>query len=458
MKESRLITLLNTFSHIDWKQFMEFAQSKYNADSDYYKLVKYLKKQNDLIDVRLRDADYLHQKIKSKLDARSFKNVISKLCTYIEDYMIWAEIESNQIEKNIYKLKVFAKRGLSKRYNKLSEDIANTNTETSLWGTFLNFIQNHYSYHYDMFVSKDSGYTEFKNAYDALEDFTVEMRYFYSIEMKNRQRVLNEDWSQYVNPIENLNKKTSDINGVIKLITEMTILRNQDSFEQLYSQFMAPNNWSLEVKNTVMIHLLSYLNHLTKKGQLQYTEKLLNLYIFGIESRILFPNSRIPTRRFFNILNVACGGRRPELALSFIEKYYTSVKNSKPEEVYILALAQIDFYNKDYRKVAIALNKIRFKDFDMEFKARWLKLCCQYEEEKNNHAFLEGEIQTFKNFVKRNQTKLDSSTVLGANALVRMIKLLMKKVDQKSAIQKMKAEQYIVSREWISQKIHEDLK
>ena len=453
MKENKLGTYLNSFSNLDWAGYHKFSKFLYDENSDYQLVINHIKKYKHRKDPLEMDAEYLRKKIRPNAKKQVFANVVSRLCKHVEQYMVWAEVEEDQMMKDTLLLQALGKRGLSNQFFQQKGRAHSKRKElpTGLWHYYHDFMENYLLYFNNMTPDIKESKMVLKNAFEDLTNFSSNMNHDLTLEMQNRSVLLNED---YLDQLTRFGTQKKDLGEFTELI-DITIKLKKEKSEESYSYLrekVKDSKLSREMRYTILIHLMSHLYHHIIKGNLNVKTNLLELQKYGIENGILFPNGKIPLLRFTNILTTACALEEYDWAYDFVDKYSQLVVHTDISETKTLGNAQIEFSKNNFEKVVSLLINTKFRTFDFEIKAKWLLLCSNYELNIDNYSIIESYVKSFQYFIKKNRQK---STELGFLSIKNSSKFILeiaKLKDIGNVIERIKTEKNLLHRKWLLQK------
>jgi len=455
MQEPKAITYLKTFSDRDWKAYSSYAKSLYETTSSQAQVISYYKKKKRSLSKPDWDKAKLLDSIKPNLTAHALSNVLVKLSITIEDYFIHRESRSNELYKKALLLKSYAKRGLKNEFDKLKPSLQEfeKSKPISLWDEFYNLEIEHLSYYENMTDSVEESKAVLEKVFSLINTFYENLVSFYKVELVNREVSINEDWSEVKTKIKAINDK-NHVTEICQKLMSLKEYREEDDYRYLRKYIDSEKHvFSKDINYAILIHLTSYLNHQIKLGRTNLSRELLELYKAGIDSGLLIVNGRIPTRRFYNILNLACGNDAYDWAEEFVEKYAILVDANIEIETKLLAKAEINFKKGNYEAVIEELVSTKYKNFDQELKARWLLICSEFELNRDNILFIEDRVRSMSYYLKRNEKNMDTFSYEGIRNLCKFLLKLTKPFDSKQLQIEISKTKYLVYRQWLLSKL-----
>ncbi|MGK0316179.1 MAG: hypothetical protein ACI86M_002412 [Saprospiraceae bacterium] len=453
MQSPKVISYLRTFSDNDWKSYVSYAKSVYNASSSQAQVISYYKTNKSRLSKPDWDRLKLLNSIKPSLTPHALSNVLVKLTTAIEGYFVYSEVQSNEFQSRNLLMQSYAKRGLKKDFFKLKDDMNNSINEApiSLWDDFYKLQIEHLTYFENMTNTVTDSRIILEGAIFSINNFYDKLASFYELELVNREITIKEDWSEENSKLKP-HHSTDEISEICTRLISLKRETDQENYDYL-KRILENDNFSRGIKYAVLIHLTSYLNHQIKIGDLHLSNELLNLYKRGIDSGLLINNGKIPSRRFYNILNLACGSGAFDWAEDFVENHAQLVDSSSEEETKILAKSEINFKKGNYDFVIDKLVTIKYRNFDHELKARWLLICSEFELNRDNIPFIEDRVRSMNYYLMRNEKNMDVFAFEGVKNLCKFLVKLAKPNDPAMLENEIIETEYLVYRGWLLSKL-----
>jgi len=453
MKENKLGTYLTSFTEDDWSGFQNFSKSKYSEKSHCQAIINYIKKRKNRLDPTYMNTEFLREKISPTTKKAVFANAVSRLCKYIEEYMIHTEVENDNMMKDTLLLQALGKRGLSTQFhkNKKKAKERRDNMPAGLWNNYHGFMAEYFMYFCNMTSDISVSKVILQNAHAEIHKFHQVVKSYLIVESHNRSILLNENWDQLINQ-SNLPHFDNCIQKEVFLaLMNLKEKRELSSFNILKNKLFN-ENLSHDLKYTILIHLTSFINGQKVRGEIESGKEILNLYQFGLENNILFPNGLIPLVRYVNIIGVACDMNEFNWATNFINTYSYIVTAKNTEEILVLGQTMIEFSKGNYSKVINRLRQVRYKDFEIEARARWYLLSSYYEINKNDPSVMESHITAYLYLLNKSKEKTTKLTILGLSKSVKYLSYISKNNFTDTLLSKIKSEKTLYFRKWLYQK------
>lgn len=459
MKQNKLGTYISTFTEEDWASFHKFSKSIFTYNSDFQLIINYIKKHKARFNPTFIDAEFLRKKIRPQASKQVFANVISNLCKHIEQYFIWAEVESDTMMRDTLLLQAIGKRGLNEQFHKLKKKSKEKRDKlpVGLWHNYHDFMSEYLLYYCNMLSDNHDTKIALQETYREIKAFSSTIIGYLNLEMSNRSVVLKEDWEENLNEIARNYSGQYALKPTIDHLTQMKVHKSVDSFNYLLKAVENPM-LSVELRYTIIVHLRSFITHKTIKGDNSYNSILMELQKYGLAKNILFPSGRIPIPSFINIVNRACAMKEYLWAEEFIEKFSANVQNTNIKATKTLGKAQIESSKKNYSLVLQLLANTKYKNFEQEIRAKWLILSSNYELNKDNFEIIENNIINFKNFISRNKNRTTQLAVLSLLNTSKYLLYIAKGINLESVKNKILTEKNLFFRKWLLNKINDKIK
>lgn len=150
MKDSKLLSLLNTFTEQEFRQFEKFIDSPYyNKGRDLLPFFKVLKSFYPHFENRDLNSKYIFQKLfpEKKYDGVRSENLIRTLSSHLfrvcKEYLVIIELESDKVKKKYLLLNQLRKKNLYKEFDREYSEVTEDNFELSGKGSVGYFTDNY---------------------------------------------------------------------------------------------------------------------------------------------------------------------------------------------------------------------------------------------------------------------------------------------------------------------------
>ncbi len=190
-------------------------------------------------------------------------------------------------------------------------------------------------------------------------------------------------------------------------------------------------------------------------GHNDFFEELFDLYVQGLQKRVLLLNGEINERNFKNIITTALRTKKYEWTFEFINEYRYQLNKSVRENAYNYNLANYFFHTNQYDKTLRNLQKVQLGDLFYGLDARSLMLKCYFELDEKE-AFLNTYF-SFRVFVQRRKNVSVQHRRNYLNFLSIAKKLMNLRARDKKAIQNLQTEikisKALADKSWLEEKL-----
>jgi hypothetical protein len=407
MKENKLGTLLSSFKNEDWGAYHKFSKSKYSDDTDFQRVMTYIKKHKSRLDPKKMDAEGLRKKIRPTADPLVFANVISQLCKHIEAYFVWAEVMDDPMMEDTLLLQAFSKRGLTNQFHKQKKKakINRGNQPLGLWNNYHEFMGEYLEYYKRMTISVSGSKVVLENCSNSFGKLSAAINGYLGVEMHNRKKVLAEIWeSDYSAFSTHEENDFKGLNMLFDLYKRLKEKRDWGTFALLKKELIN-NSLSIDLKFTTITYLSGFLKWKNLNNDENASQELVNLYNFGLDHNILFPNKVIPLNTFATIIMIGATTNNHNWSEDFIDNYAHMVSDKNTEQIRSYGHAHLSYTKGNFNKTVEILRSKKFDDFIQELKAKWLLISSLYELNPNDFESFIYYTNSITSFIKRNKGK-----------------------------------------------------
>ncbi|MEM1322380.1 MAG: hypothetical protein AAGG75_19110 [Bacteroidota bacterium] len=467
MINSKLITLLSTFSTRELREFKDFVASPFfNKNEELVRFYGYLKKWAPEFPPRKIDRHKVFTQLypDQPFDEKQMNYLMSFLLKLAEQYLGQARYQKEESLRLCHTLASCAERNLSKHYDYLYRK-----TQSKL--ETLPYRNSHFFYHKfllsdiaDQYFQKQGirRYDEhLQKASDALDLFYLSTKLMYSCEMLDRENIMSAQYHQPIIPyiadyLQDPNFEASPpIRAYHQILLAFTTEAADYHFKQLKKQLLQHSDQLARTElNRIYLHGINFCIRKIQQGEAQYAEQALELYIDGIEKKVLFKDGVLTPWTYKNVVKLSLSLRKFEFTENFVRAYSNHLEEGFRENALHYNLAELYYYRKQYNEAMNHLNKVEFSDVSYNLGARklLLKIYC----DSNETEALHSQIAAFRIYLKRN--KLIPSNVKAPyhNFVLLLGQLLRSKRDKRDKLrEKIRTTRELTDRLWLLQKTEE---
>lgn len=420
MINSKLFSLLDSFSEKDIKEFRKFISSDFFSGGRNYKVIL-----NQLLKLKKKGLDkitpqILHSKLYpgKQFSIQTLNNRFSELFKLAEEYLIIKTLRENKTEKDRILLIAYHRNKSGKLFRSRlsrSKEYLNSMHESDSKYLFLAFLDKlDISFSKDSFISEDTYRKYFENSQNvtalllkSLFDFGYE---FIQQEQTNRNFGFN-----IVNEI--LAKLELDDAFIKKLYKSEIIIFKIVAMEYyFYNIFKNPDNEKnfFEARKIFEELKLSmdedYIREVYKKltnycilrqnqGVKTFNDELFKLYNDILKLKIYSDHNNVfPQTTFRNYVMIGIILKKKDWTEKFIKKYSKELPGDIRADEVNLSFSKLFFSNKDYEKSLQYISGFKGMNYLHYNDSSVLKLCTYYETKKYEDAFF--EMDKFRHYIR----------------------------------------------------------
>lgn len=417
MKNSKLIHLLSAFSREEMESFDDFLRSPFfNQREDLVQLFGYIK--NLFPDFHEAGLD----KEKVFLSAFPGEPFDEKLLAYRMNYLLQQgerflsirSFERSRFLPRLHLMEELVNRNLEKEFqfvhtklNRQLEEVEMIDSESYYYRFRIGEIGD------QLFMTKDERRYDpnLELASDNLDRFYLSKKLRMMGEMINRQHIFSQPFNQRIHDWIMEGLEDSDALDCPLIKTYYHILKMlgkeegaQEQYAEVKSLFQASlASFSGTDKQNILSHLLNFCIRQIREqvDRRPFLEEALNLYIFGIESKIYLPNNQLSPWHFKNIIKLAFNLGDFDWAENFMYQYSPNLQEAFRENALYFNLADLHYQKKEYAKAMKFLNQVEFTDIHYNLNAKLLLLKIYYE--LDEEEALLSLLASFSVYLKRNK-------------------------------------------------------
>lgn len=407
MENSRLIRILKTFTKADWLQCNRYLKAFSNDGSDTLSLFEYILKNKSDLGHKALQGDTCHQQLFPKKDAKSFRNILSRLTSDILDYLALDQMRKEKRFGYLHTIENLDSRGLydltllhAKKYHQLldKEDI-------NLWTPWYRHRLLH------QLKYSDNPYKDGRNSYllheimQSYHKMNEQFKSFYYLDTCLIEQVEPDKYLPITREIVNYQKVEAS-NPFNELFSRLIMLYEHPR-DELYDQIILildNSDYKVEEMIVAFVHLRRYLVKALRKNR-KYLYKYADLSLWALNKGFLLHEEIIDPITYINVINVLNAADRTAESLNIIESYKEKLPNRNREEIINLCYANL--YTNQL-KPSEALNYL-YKDQklkrSLKITHRRLVLLNLLHLHHDNFEFIDTQINNFQSLLAREMKK-----------------------------------------------------
>ena len=463
MKHSTLIELLSTFNTQELRAFKDFVESPFfNKNQDLVRFYLYLKNiAPDFSDKKL-DKTLIHRQLfgATRYDDKKIRYLMSFTLKLAEKYIGWKKYQQQEVLTQTHTLESLVERNLEKSYQNIFQDIEKGLNKIPL----RNADYYHEKYLLAEVSNKHFGAKNLRKFNHQLQEvanyfdiYYLSQKLKYSCEMMSMQRFLSADYSQ--NLIEEigrfLQKSSYENIPAIALYHQvfltLTDENNEQHFEKLVHLIdLHIGSFSDEEMQGFYSHALNYCIRKMRQKEEKYVEKALDLYMKGVENKLLLQNGFLSPWNYKNIVKLGLRLQKFEWTEQFITQYTNILEEEYRLNAFNYSLADLSYHKQEIGTALTYLREVEFTDifFTLDAKIMLLKIYYDNDEEEALLSLL----ASFNIFLKRNKLISDEMRETYGNFINILNQLLkINKISLPQLKQRIQNVQLLTDRNWLLQ-------
>lgn len=473
-RESKIVELLKSFSHNEYKKFGDFVKSPFHNKSDSVTLLyeyfnKFSKDFNGLYIDYAEITDYVMPE--EKFNEPRVRSLISNFVKLIESFLVLTTFEKYTTYQKTLLLNTLNSRNLPKSFKAtLSETLEAQKAE-------FNRDEDYYynqiyleveSFNYFLERSTRVNKEDFGKISDNINLFFIltklNLLHFMTFQMQSDSETPHRIWlmNEIIDYIEENLSWISKEHPIIymKYLILMTIMKPSDEshFRNL-KKFMLNNHnkFRKEVLGYVFGALTNYCMVRCNGGDIGFKYERFKVYKLMEDNDIFSKDNYIHFIDFLNAIISALDVNKINWTEKFFAKYKDKILPPLKETTCALAEAQILYYKKQYDEALTILNNVNVNNYYFYLRTKKLMVMIYYDTGKIEPILY--IIDAARHYLKRNS----KITKINAELFLKFFNYLGKIVNidpnQKTKLKNIKyeliKEDKVSSKEWLLTKIEE---
>lgn len=414
MTNSKLIELLKTFNAPELREFKDFVASPFfNKNDELVLLFDYLKKCAPKFSDKKINATTVYQQLfpKKKYDDKHMKYLMSFLLKLAEKYIGYKKYQDQKLLPDYHVLSSCIDRKLEKHYQQNFQKATSLIKKNSLIDT---------NYYYHQYLLADIANQHFLSkkirkldnrlqvASDFLDLYFLANKLKYSCEILDRQQTLSGEYvigmlEEVTLYLEKNNFEAETTINIYYHILRILVEEHPEPYFEKLKELLFKNLEQFtkeEIQNMYFLTLNFCIRRVRKSGK-KHAEELLNLYLKGIETKILFENNKLSPWTYKNVVKLGLGLNKFDETELFINKYNNSLAESFQKDALQYNLADLYYYRNELDKALEHLRNVEFSDiyYALDSKVMLLKIYYELDEQEPLISLL----ASFKIYLKRNK-------------------------------------------------------
>ncbi len=413
MENTKLITLLKTFSRSEFLEFKQFIASPFfNSRKDLIPFYNYLRKQGPHFDPAHLKQEVVYKKVfpGKPFDSRHLQKMASNLLKLGERYIGIKSMEEEGNHLRYHTIKSCLDRKLPKHADLLLQRHRRCLDQSQ---------QRNAQYFYNEFRFSELAARHHINrqdirSYNQHLQFTSDSLDLFYLAEKLKHSCIMINNQQYAEKPYELGL-LADLQARIHLSNyrEHPVIRTYASIFEVLNGRSVDRHFPI-LKETLDAHLqyfekdeirslyyygINYYIGQLKTGQKELLREVLDLYVSGVRSEALLPNGEMAFWDFKNIIKLATGLQRYNWIKEFIHQYAPMLPEEHRQNALHYNLAEWNFHQGNYEAAIELLNQVTYSDIYYQLDSKVMLMKIYYE--TSEFEALSSVIPAFVMFLRR---------------------------------------------------------
>lgn len=247
-----------------------------------------------------------------------------------------------------------------------------------------------------------------QRAADNLDRYYFLRRLQFSCAMLDRQTIIKGDYdlnvtSQWLAHLQHRQFFGEPIIELYFTILQALLDENDEAHFSRLEDMLGNHSDSISKESLKDIYLfaINYCARKIRQGKEDYISRALQLYLDGIESKILIDNAYLSPWTFTNVVKLALRLRRYQWIEHFIQQYAPSLPESFRENALHYNLSELYYYTGRFEQAQEHLNQVAFSDMNYYLGTRVILAKIYYEKDETEPLL--SLLAAFTIFLKRNK-------------------------------------------------------
>lgn len=424
MPSKKLMTLLSTFSVNDLMRFEKYMHSPYFNESEelsrLYKLIVekiiHIYKNNDNVIDTAAEKQMLWQHLYGvqPYNDGQLRRLLSELTQYALHFLTLEYAQKEAIYLKVLTLSVLKDveleahfYGTLRQAEALQEKLGVRNNEFHLYQYWMDERQ------YQYMERKERNPEMFKNLVKAdyhldcyyigqkLKNYCAWLDYqkFFSIESSLSLPAGFLDWIQ-----ENYYLEEPIVKGYF-LLTQLLLFPENDLNYYNFKNFLNDKEIQIDNVNEKLFYIFLINYCIDKKinvGKKEFFFELFLIYKIILKKELLLYKNIFPSQDYKTIITVGLQVKEFEWTETFIQNYTPKLPPEERENALTYNLAKVYFAQQQYKKVIEQLREVEYDNLTYALGGKLMLLKTYYE--LNEYLALDSLIDSFRVYLRRNQT------------------------------------------------------
>ena len=412
MKNSRLISLIETLSPIELRRLKDFVYSPYfNKHKGVIALFERLATSYPDFSVSSLNRERLSETLlEAPINLQQLQDITSYLTRLVERFIAQERWEAQDLLKHeqlVLSLRERqALREHQRAYNKWQRLLP---AEESAANLGLNYQFEAEGMHTQVLERKRKSAPQLRQTIEAFDHYYFVNRLRYACALLNRKEVLADpaelDWARKLHQVIGQSLEVEAIPKLLLVYHQLFLLletQQEDVFEKI-QLVLERNKQEIEKISLreVYAHLVNYCIKQLNEGKISYQSRLFQLYQDQLAQGLLLEAGRISPADYKNIVSLALRNEAFSWVEAFIEDYKNKLPPEQQQAAYRYQKANLYFHQGDYSACLRLLRTHEFSDTFYQLGAKTIVLKVHFETEDFEAFYYAAD--AFASYLKRNR-------------------------------------------------------
>lgn len=427
MHNSKLFKVLRSLSNQEWISLKKYID-KDSLSPQVKQLFAYLFQRKAKLDSKVMSIDYVRTKYFENMTKKNFQNMMSKLGTATEDFLILKHLKEDRYEWEVRRFQVYNDRNIYGLADKQAAILIDG------WSKSEPLDFNLFTYltriYHTQFLSENpikykKGNTILKELIITLNNMNLVMSDYYDFILENALSIsLVENKELSIDPIlsDSLSSKLLPIISNLRKLSDQDNSLREVAFDYLFDVLVSDSSISKELKTVIYELCDQYLRHkISQENNKRELLKLFQLFDFGTQQGLVLYNNAMSRYKFQNIIAIACILEKFDWVTNFIKNNINFLPELEKKENMKFAEIQILFCQNEFDEIISIINSSSFNLFGLKLQSRWYLISC-YFITFDKIDFINAQINGFIQFLYYNEKRISKKIYEGVLNLAKLYK------------------------------------
>ncbi len=467
MQKSVLTEIMLSLSKKEVRDLNKWLQSpSHNQREDVVKLFDYLSKNMERYEEAYEKAAAWKAVFSNQpYDDAFMRQVMHFLLKAIEEYLVFTDIVSDQVQFQVVLMRAYRSRKLEKSYRQAlrmgRSQLENQQYRDKHYLLNKFYIEQEYSQQANIVQNASANLQE---TADSLERWFIAEKLQNAHAMLAHQKVYKtakydqgmlDEILGYIESKKLFGEPTIAAQYyAYKTITNPGEVEHFDNLEKLIHE-KSTGIFTIAETRDLYLKALNYCAVKVNLGELEYCRKALKFFRSGVEKGFLLENDQITRYTFGNAVAFAIKVDEFEWAVQFIDRFKHHLDEKERNSIVNFNLSRVYFEQGDYNKAQDMLTKFEYDDMLFNIIAKSMLLKIYYEKEEFD-AF-ESLLESMRTYLQRKEALDPARKAAYKNMISLMKKLLHLNIFSKPQKEKFKETVLktnpLAEREWLLEQL-----